>query len=158
MTGRTFGRLFVFDLFNSINRQAYWECVCLCGGICLVRGDSLRNGAIQSCGCLMKGLAIARATRHNKHNTRTYVAWRAMKARCNNENGPRYYRYGGRGISYCAEWEFFENFYSDMGNKPKNRSLDRINNDGNYDKENCRWATHKQQMNNTSRNKKGKLI
>jgi hypothetical protein len=74
-----------------------------------------------------------------------------MLDRCRNENNKNYKNYGGRGISVCERWYSFENFYADMGDRPENLSIDRINNDGNYEPGNCRWATHKEQMNNTRR-------
>ena len=79
---------------------------------------------------------------------RTYRSWGHMKARCNNKNYCKYDRYGGRGISYIKHWETYKNFLDDMGKRPDNTSLDRINNDGNYNKQNCRWATSFQQNNN----------
>ncbi len=82
----------------------------------------------------------------NKSNLKEYNAWNAMKNRCNNPKDPSFYRYGGRGISVCDRWLTFENFLADMGNRPSKRySLDRINNDGNYEPGNCRWATAKVQ-------------
>jgi len=85
------------------------------------------------------------------HGTPEYTAWALMKQRCSNPNIKEYKHYGGRGITICERWNDFENFYNDMGDKPKPKilySIDRINNDGNYEKLNCRWATWKQQANN----------
>lgn len=80
--------------------------------------------------------------------TSVYKSWKYMKARCNNPNDSAYKNYGDRGISHCKRWKKFESFFKDMGKRPKNKSLDRINNDGNYSKKNCRWATKKQQQRN----------
>ena len=82
------------------------------------------------------------------HNTSTYFVWRAMIQRCTNPNTTHYDRYGGRGISVCERWLKFENFLADMGEKPKGLTLDRIDNNGNYENSNCRWVTHKENCNN----------
>lgn len=90
-----------------------------------------------------------RNIKHGMHKTPEYQAWADMKTRCSCATNSRYKDYGGRGITVCASWiESFENFYADMGAKPKNTSLDRINNDGNYEPNNCRWATKEQQFSN----------
>ena len=85
-------------------------------------------------------------------NTRVYYSWQAMKKRCLNKNHKDYKRWGGRGIKVCDEWLSFINFYADMGDKPKGKSLDRINNNLGYSKNNCKWSTQKEQTNNTRRN------
>ena len=87
-------------------------------------------------------------TKHNQRYSRTYESWHAMKQRCNNSNSPNYKDYGGRGITFCDRWKDFRNFYEDMGDRPDNQSLDRINNDGNYEPDNCEWATHIEQAHN----------
>lgn len=93
-------------------------------------------------------------TRHGMTGTRVYATWKRLNGRCKNLNNPKYLDYGGRGITVCDRWLVFENFYADMGEPPKGMSLDRYpNNDGNYEPENCRWATPKQQANNRRKRK-----
>ena len=122
----------------------YWLFRCDCGTEKVIRYWSVRSGLVKACGCLLK--------KHGMTNTKTYNSWIAMKKRCLDKNHISYKNYGGRGIIICSEWLKFENFYSDMGKRPKNKSLDRVDNNGNYCKDNCRWATKKQQMNNMRTN------
>ena len=89
-----------------------------------------------------------RTTTHGKYGIRAYWAWAEMKKRCDNPKQVFYYRYGGRGITYQDNWAKFENFYKDMGDCPDKKELDRIDNNGNYEKGNCRWVTHKENCNN----------
>ena len=115
---------------------------CECGGEAEIVGSNVRNGHTRSCGCMG-----GRDT-HGMSNTREYTTWCMMRKRCTNQNSECYADYGGRGITVCDRWDSFENFYEDMGPRPEGMTLDRIDNDKGYDKDNCRWATKKEQQNN----------
>lgn len=153
MIGKKFGRLIVLEeLEERKQRKKVYKCQCDCGNIVNVIGTHLRNGNTRSCGCLVKQGVH---TTHGKTNTRLYQVWMGMKARCYNENACKYPRYGGRGIVICDEWlNDFMSFYNwSMENGYKeDLTIDRINNDGNYEPSNCRWVTLKQQSNNRSTN------
>lgn len=117
-------------------------CCCSCGNNLTLTSYELRSGKrISCCGCSRKT--------HGRSRTHTYQTWADMKRRCNQPRHKSWKDYGGRGITYCPEWEQFENFFKDMGQRPANTTLDRVNNDGSYCKENCRWATVYQQRRNT---------
>ena len=135
-----------------------WMCKCLCGSdrIWKVSGGNLRSGHVISCGCLQKEIMSKVKTRHgDSHKNRLYTIWCGMKSRCFNKNNSAYMNYGGRGISMCEEWiESYADFKNWAINNGYNDSLtiERINVDGNYEPNNCKWATWKEQGNNTRRN------
>ncbi len=156
INGEKFGRLTVIGRAgNTIHGQAKWNCRCSCGNEVVIFGSALRNGHTKSCGCLRIESNNERSTKHG-HATNgispTYHTWAGMKARCNNPKHSSYSTYGKKGISVCKEWDNFSKFITDMGVKPIGKSLDRIDYNGNYCKENCRWATYKEQSRNKSNN------
>jgi hypothetical protein len=163
LTNRRFGRLVAVRRTDKRDKcgQAFWECICDCGNLTLVRAGELtrKKRIVNSCGCLQKELASEANYRHGCANvdTRTpeYSVWSSMKDRCLNPNNPKYPYYGGRGITVCPEWQrSFIQFLGDMGARPPGLTIDRINNDGNYEPGNCRWATMKEQAQNKRPRKK----
>lgn len=157
LRGRKFGMLTVLcpvKRGDKVSRSKRWACRCDCGGTHEVRADSLKAGHTIDCGCRKKRRTKTSFTRHGKSGTPIYDTWKNMHARCYRTSYTYYKNYGGRGIAVCDRWHKFENFYADMGDVPPKLQLDRIDNDGNYEPTNCRWATRSQHMLNTRRQRK----
>ncbi len=154
LTNKKFNRLFVLGIAEKPKhlkgRGSFWECKCDCGKIVYVRGNALKSNKTKSCGCYNIESFIKRNTTHNLHNTSEHNSWAQMKDRCLNINNVNFKYYGGRGITVCDKWKnSFITFYNDMGPKPsKDHSLDRIDNNKGYSKNNCRWATKLEQVQN----------
>jgi hypothetical protein len=152
LTGQEFDRWKVIDYAGSYK----WFCRCQCGNIKKVHATHLNGGKSKSCGCFNAERTRERSTTHGHANrgraSRTYKTWENMKNRCDNPNYFRYADYGGRGIKYCERWMRFDNFLEDMGERPDGMCIERIKNDLGYFKENCRWATQKEQHRNKRSN------
>lgn len=153
-SGQKFGRLTVGKCLGG--RRTKWECLCDCGKTTIVQGKKLRSGHTVSCGCLRTEMLVDRATIHghakSTYKHPVYRIWKGIVARCMNKNNKVFHRYGGRGIKICDRWLSYRNFYSDMiGTWEPGLSIDRIDNNGNYEQGNCRWASRKQQSRNTNR-------
>lgn len=157
LSGQRFGKLEVLGRGGEYvspkgYRAIFWKCRCDCGKEILARGCNLKRGASLSCGC--NRIEHPNRLRHGLSKTRIHNIWKSMFDRCFNTNESCYKHYGGRGITVCEEWKLFENFYKwAMSNGYQDDlSIDRINVNGNYEPNNCRWATMRQQQNNTRRN------
>lgn len=152
LTGQVFGRLTVIERDYSKNNTS-WLCKCECDKIKSTRGNALKSGKTKSCGCLNKELSDARKYKHGLNRTKEHVSWCHIKQRCYNTKDKNYHSYGGRGITLFEEWinnpKAFIDYIKSLENYGVEKlSLDRINNDGNYEPGNLRWATRKEQARN----------
>jgi len=155
LTEKKFGRLIVIKPIKKNKGGLYiWLCKCDCGNTVEIVGTNLSSGNTQSCGCLQREIIRDRNFKHGMRNFPEYRIWAGIKTRCLNKKEKDYKNYGGREILICKRWlNSFENFYKDMGDRPRGTSIDRINNNGNYCPENCRWITKKEQNLNKRNNK-----
>lgn len=156
LVGQRFNRLIVLERVGvNKHQESLFRCRCDCGSETEATTHNLRRKSIQSCGCLRidegrkTGLT---AKRHGMHNTPTYITWQHMRYRCANPDDDAYRWYGAKGVEVCDEWNSFEKFLEDMGERPEGMTLDRINPFGDYEPDNCRWADSETQHQNTRRN------
>lgn len=149
ISGRKFGKWIVIRRTDH-KKVVRYICICECGTQREVLSASLRSGKSISCGCYQNEIREKHVNIRKVHKS-TFNSWVGMRQRCKYKNHNEYHRYGGRGINYDPSWDDFEKFLSDMGAKPVGSSLDRIDNDKDYCKDNCKWSTREEQSSNTSR-------
>lgn len=152
LAGVRSGKLVAIERKESTSRGSVrWLCQCDCGNQSIVIASNFRKGQSKSCGCSIYEVKHGGARKGKE--TRTYQSWLHMRQRCLNESNDSYHNYGGRGITICSEWDDFEKFLYDMGERPHGLTIDRIDNNKGYYKENCRWASKKTQLRNKRNNR-----
>ena len=151
MEGKRYGRLVALRPTNKdTHGNVRWWCRCDCGVEKEFNGSNVRRGLTLSCGCFHK----EKMTKHGGCGSSTYNSWHSMLQRCTNDNNPRYEIYGGRGIKVCDKWFDFESFLKDMGQRPNDHTLDRIDTNKGYFKENCKWSNLSDQNYNRRKDKR----
>lgn len=154
LVGKIFDRLEVLELYGTDKRgKRLWKCKCSCGNpeFSIVRTETLNSGNARSCGCIRNEKSKERMTKHGLRFHKDYKVWLNMRNRCSNPNNPDYDLYGGRGITVCKDWDSFVKFLEDMGERPSSEySIERIDGNGDYCKENCKWALQVEQTRNIS--------
>ncbi len=152
LTGETYGLLTAVRMVGRTARgNALWECSCSCGGSTVIEAARLKLPGMRSCGCMVAKRPYTKLFKHGMSTSPEWAAWKSMLERCTNPSHRWFHRYGGRGVSVCKRWSDFNNFYADMGERPKDGvrySLDRIDNDKGYEPGNCKWATSTEQNRN----------
>jgi hypothetical protein len=158
LVGQPFGKLIVIrEAERDKHGHVLWDCVCSCGGSTTSTTSNLNNRGALSCGCTRHEKLLARNYKHGRairgELAREYVSWRNMMSRCYNSKHKDYSNYGGRGIRVCERWHDFKNFYTDMGECPPGLEIERLNNDGNYELDNCKWDSDYNQARNKRTNR-----
>lgn len=148
--GKKYGRWTILKYIGMNKKAQQYETMCDCGYLSSHDASELRSGKSKQCLTCHNREMSSNNIKHGMHNHPLYKVWSSMLNRCSREGASFYHQYGGRGIKVCERWKLFENFYKDMGDRPKGMTIDRINNDGNYELSNCRWVTHKENCQNRS--------
>lgn len=151
--GKKYGKWTITKFIDMHRKLQRYETVCDCGEKGIHTAADLRAGKSNQCTLCHNRENAENNKKHGLHGTPLYRVWCSMLHRCNNPNAPFYNRYGGRGIKVCDRWSKFENFLDDMGQRPEGMTIDRTNNDGNYEPGNCKWVSHKENCNNRNKRK-----